>query len=358
MPGESEDEMGYTVITTPRSFAGTNAGMMMRRLRPQARTRAELGDLLGLSAPSISRAIRALADAGLVAEAALPRPVNQFGRPELPVELDASRNLALGFAAGLARTVVAASDLRGAVLASRVVERPADLAAAAAAARSVLGQLPGARPLAAGLTAVTGVDLPGMAAALTGLLGLDVVAADRGLGVTLAALVEHYPVPGTGLFLHADDVEWGAMVLAMEAPDITSATALALNHFPAGAEGRCPCGRQGCLAAAVPPGSVSLPLPVSAARPLGEVVSRLRLMTRADHVFLVGEGFGSEPAWSRLTAEAREADRAVGGLRPVVLRGGTEAASACNVALLPFYEDPVGVISDGIEGVPRYRRAS
>jgi predicted NBD/HSP70 family sugar kinase len=140
--------------------------------RPLALTRQELGEATALSAPTISILTADLLRRGLLRD--IGTAPSRGGRRAHLVEFNARHGVVLGIDLGSARTLFAAADLRGEILARRTMPTPARaappalLAEVAAAARSLLRESP-----------VAGSPLTAVAAAAPG-------AVDRRRGVVLA----------------------------------------------------------------------------------------------------------------------------------------------------------------------------
>ncbi|HSD29716.1 MAG TPA: ROK family transcriptional regulator [Vicinamibacteria bacterium] len=165
--------------------------------RPAALTRQELGDATALSAPTISILTADLLRRGLLRD--IGTAPSRGGRRAHLVEFNAGHAVVLGIDLGSVRTLVAAADLRGEILARRTMATPAGaapsalLARVAAAARSLLRESPVAgSPLAAVAAAAPGaVDRQhGMVLALApNLEGWENVPMAEALAVALRAPV-------------------------------------------------------------------------------------------------------------------------------------------------------------------------
>ncbi|WP_460490671.1 MarR family transcriptional regulator, partial [Corynebacterium nasicanis] len=85
------------------------------RTLPHA-TRVLLRDTLGLSAPSVTRHVRSLIDAGLVEESAPQGSDDRVGRPQTSLDIDARHVVIWGAHVGARSTTVLAADGAGRVI--------------------------------------------------------------------------------------------------------------------------------------------------------------------------------------------------------------------------------------------------
>ena len=101
--------------------------------------RSNLARLTGISTASVSGVTGTLVDRGLLREAPETAGPPGFGRPHVPLDVDAGANLVLGVHLAIPRATVAVVDLRGRTLASRSLpyDRPEPAAAVDAVAREV-----------------------------------------------------------------------------------------------------------------------------------------------------------------------------------------------------------------------------
>ncbi|MEL4504440.1 ROK family transcriptional regulator [Luteococcus sp. H138] len=130
------------------------------RLGPVSRT--ELGRVLGLSAPSLTRLTKPLVKEGLLLEGAPVAPLTT-GRPAVPLDVDASRAHFLGVKFVRGEMYAVLTDLKGAVLVSEVFagdyREPAAAVLAVAALMDWCGQR---QPDGIGVCLGASVDETGM----------------------------------------------------------------------------------------------------------------------------------------------------------------------------------------------------
>ena len=300
----------------------------------------------------------------------------------MPVEVDPSRYVTLGFHLGRGVDTVAIGDLRGQVIDEerlpRPVDRPPALGDLAGTAARLLAGQSGRAPLAAGLVAPwldLGLDRDGAGQELQAVLGLDVATADHVAGVAATEFLHRRPgTPGATLYVYARNTV--GFALAVDKGDQTEVSRVgSLTHFPVGSGARCVCGRTGCLAATfsdhalvaraasrdlIPAGSdVDVLLDVARrgaapahqllldrAEELGRIAAVVRDITTPDRVVLVGQGFTGYPPVLPAISDAFTAHTALGATDLSFTRfgAGVQAVTACTVALGPVYDDPLGVV--------------
>ena len=101
--------------------------------------RSNLARLTGISTASVTGVTGTLVDLGLLREAPETAGPPGFGRPHVPLDVDAGANLVMGVHLAIPRATVAVVDLRGRVLTSRTLpyDRPDPATAVDAVAREV-----------------------------------------------------------------------------------------------------------------------------------------------------------------------------------------------------------------------------
>ena len=189
------------MITLARGRFGTPASQVVELARAFGPvSRDELTRRTDLSAATVNRTVAALLLAGVLRERPDKITAGTNGRPGVPVEVDPSRYITLGFHLGRGVDTVALGDLRGRVIVEERLPRPVDRAPALAdlagtAARLLAGQ-PGRAPLSAGLVAPwldLGLDLAEAGEELHAELGLDVATADHVAGVAATEFLHRRP---------------------------------------------------------------------------------------------------------------------------------------------------------------------
>ena len=156
------------MITLARGRFGTPASQVVELARAFGPvSRDELTRRTDLSAATVNRTVAALLLAGVLRERPDRITAGTNGRPGVPVEVDPSRYITLGFHLGRGVDTVALGDLRGQVIVEerlpRPVDRPPALADLAGTAARLLAGQPGRAPLSAGLVAPwldLGLDRP------------------------------------------------------------------------------------------------------------------------------------------------------------------------------------------------------
>jgi predicted NBD/HSP70 family sugar kinase len=141
-------------------------------------SRAEITRLAGTASGTTTKLTSALIEAGIVREVTAAGPGSGFGRPRVPLDLDASRRAVLTLHIGVHYSVVAAVDLRAQRIVNRVIEHPD--------ARDPIGVV---------------------RTASEALSTLRAELADRrvlGVGITSGGTVEHT----TGRLIHHPDLGW------------------------------------------------------------------------------------------------------------------------------------------------------
>ncbi|MCR1781125.1 helix-turn-helix domain-containing protein [Nocardioides carbamazepini] len=373
------------IITVSRGRFSSTATQVLEQVRAAGRaSRDEIAAATGLSIATVGRTAALLVERGLLRERPdLARP-GVTGRPGVPVEIDTDHYVTIGVHVGRRIATVALGDLTGRVLASQTVRRPLgtepDLEQLSREAATLLGSHPGRVPLAAGLVAPwreIGLVPTEREAELHELTGLPVRTGDHISAVAAAEFLHRrdnrrdshresqgdshragHPdraadAGGLTLYLYARDTfGWSVAVDRGVQTDVTRAASLA--HFPTGADVPCPCGRSGCLAAAID----VLP-DVERARTLGATAGSVRDMLSPDQVVLVGQAFTGDPGLLDVIVAAYEAHSALERPVPVSFtRFGSDiqAISACTVALGPVLDDPLACVE--ADGACRRRRGA
>lgn len=340
-----------------------------------------IGRATGLSPATVSRAVSALTEAGLLRERRDLAPTGQVGRPGAPVEIDPTSYVVVGVHLGVLETTVALCDVAGRVLASESRPHPRgaapDHGLIGRIAAALLGSVAGRVPLGAGLVAPwrdLGLEPASTAAALEEVLGLDVSTADHIAAVAAAEYIHRrHGTGGINTYVYARNS--AGFVMAVDRGLQTEVSRVAsLTHFPSGTDVPCHCGRAGCLAAsagdhaiaqeAYAAGLVATPrieeLYVVAARGdeqalalrrrrarlLGRLAATVRDMVDPDRLILVGQAFTDfPPMLDEVLAAFRETTR-LPELTPSFTRfgAGIQAVAAGTIALGPVYDDPLGVV--------------
>ena len=374
---------GGQMITLARGRFGSPASQVLEHARAYGPvSRDELTRRTELSAATVNRTVAALLLAGVLRERPDRVAAGVNGRPGVPVEVDPSRYVTLGFHLGRGVDTVAIGDLRGQVIAEerlpRPVDRPPALGDLAGTAARLLAGQSGRAPLAAGLVAPwldLGLDRDVAGQELQALLGLDVATADHVAGVAATEFLHRRPgTPGATLYVYARNTV--GFALAVDKGDQTEVSRVgSLTHFPVGSGAQCVCGRTGCLAATfsdhalvaraasrdlIPAGSdvdvlldvarrgsaSAHQLLVDRAEELGRIAAVVRDITTPDRVVLVGQGYTGYPPVLPVISDSFTAHTALGPTDLSFTRfgAGVQAVTACTVALGPVYDDPLGVV--------------
>lgn len=111
-------ESVFALPTTPAAKC-----LHLMRLTPLT-TRAELVDATGLSQPTVTRAVTALTNAGLVHQRTDLTRSHGRGRPTVPIELSDPPQIFAGIAVGTHSTYIGLFDLRGRTLRDVRIELP------------------------------------------------------------------------------------------------------------------------------------------------------------------------------------------------------------------------------------------
>lgn len=215
----------------------------------------------GLSAATVSRAVRQLVAKNLLVPRADMVPQGKRGRPSVPVQVDRSIHGVVGVHLRRADVTVGLADLAGHLIDEVVVEsflgddgesvRFDRLATGVAeAVEQIRRRHPGRLPIAAGLTAAWrefGLDMDRVAAAVSARIGYRARALEH---VVASGLSEHaigaQGAPGRHVYFYARDTI-GFCALTESASAAISTQSGYLTHFPAGTRHACFCGRTGCL---------------------------------------------------------------------------------------------------------------
>ena len=348
----------------------------------------------GLSHATVNRQIVALVEAGLVRERPdLVRP-GTVGRPRVPVEIDQDRFGVLGMHVGLHRTTLAVGDLRGTVLAAVDVPTPRDedpgraLHGLSLALRRLGDRHPERSVLQVGLVIGgrlsgerdrlghprLGWDTAPLAEIVDRIALSDVVVVPQIEAVAGAeSLLSPHVDEGTTLHVYAREAVGAVLTVdgRVHAPSGGPGT---ISHLPVGGSEPCPCGRTGCLEAAVgdaavaraaaAAGVVAQPvieqvvaaaeegsrrahdLLVERAHLLGRGVALVRDVLNPDRVVLAGQAF---TAYRQGLAHVSESFSRTTALPPMSLQVSSfgpalQAVAACTAALRPIYADPLAVL--------------
>jgi predicted NBD/HSP70 family sugar kinase len=236
--------------------------------------RSTVARLVGLSPAAVSRLCGELLAGGLVREAAPPAGPKGVGRPHVPVEIDPGRRVACGLHIAVRHAVLALLDLRGRVIAQERLPhgdtRPAALAARVA--RRLPGFLAehagGRTPVGLGVATGGWVDPADGVVVEHARLGWHgvplrrIFAAETGLPVrvdnqarALARAEQLFGDPrarsSVVQLLVANMID-AAFATGGQVHHGPQSAAGAVAHLPLDGRGEpCPCGRCGCLQAAV-----------------------------------------------------------------------------------------------------------
>lgn len=343
--------------------------------------REDVVEATGLSQATVSRAIAQLTEAGLLRSRPDMGRIGAVGRPSVPVQLEANAHGVIGVHLGRLLTTVCVADLRGRVLERSEHRTPDSLDDAVALIRSAADDLRSCDPArvivsAAVVAPWSSLGLPSedVGRRLGEALGVRVLPADH---ITAAAAAEH-AMDGQGFvgmtaYVYARDTI--GFAIAERHGDQTTVTRTGLlTHFPTGSSAPCRCRLIGCLEATASDQAIARraeaeglidqpdvrrlyePAESSSmrateilherARVLGRAVAFVRDMLDCDRVVLVGQGFTSYEPARRQVVEAFEQATSLPPLDITFGRYGSDlqevAASA--VALVPFDEDPLGLV--------------
>lgn len=365
-------------ILVSRGRLGTPAGRVLEEIRGRrAASRDELVRSTGLSPATVSRAVAALLEAGMVRGRADLAAAGSVGRPGIPVEIDPDRQVVVGVHLGALVTTVALGDLAGRVVGSTSFSHDRgtlpDVDRIGGLAARLLGERPGRVPVTAGVVAPwsdLGIDRRAFSERLHETLGLDVTSGDHVAAVAAAEFIHRrHGLGGATLYVYARETL--GFALAVAKGDTTEVGRVAsLTHFPTDAPAQCGCGRTGCAAAgasdhavaraAHEAGAVATPsidavhvaartsdvargLLTERARRLGRVVAVASDMVNPDRVVLVGQAFtGYPPALEDVVTGYRsQTSRPPVDLSFTRFRSGVQAVAACTVAVGPVYADPL-----------------
>ncbi|WP_110180561.1 ROK family protein [Nocardioides solisilvae] len=370
-----------TIVVTRGRF-GSSAGRVLEQVRGCGRmTRDELVAPTGLSGRTVARTVSALLDTGLLRERPDRVRPGAVGRPSTPVEVDPSTWVVVGVHVGTRLLTVALGDAAGRVLDSRSRERlPADALDLGWVGNRVVEMLrarPGSRPLVAGVVApwhAVGLEQHATGLALGEALGLEVTTSEHIAAVAAAEYIHRrHGTPGATTYFYVRNTAGFAVALDKGGQTEVSRAAR-LTHFPTRSRAVCPCGRTGCLEAAVSDhamavaahrdGLVDEPLVervyaaaadgvpgarallVERARLLGETVALVRDMVDPDRMILVGQAFTDFPGVLDEVVAAFDATTTLPPLDLSFTRfgAGIQALAACTIALGPVYDDPFAVL--------------
>ncbi|HEV2635834.1 MAG TPA: ROK family protein [Actinocrinis sp.] len=380
--------------------------------------RSTVARLTGLSPAAVTSHTLGLAEAGLVRESAEPVQSNGAGRPHVPVDIDAGRYLAGAIHIAVPGTTVALVDLRGRVVAqdwarhrdtspATVIERAADALAGLLRAHAPAEALqpPGSGPsrpphpgpvvpIGVGVASGGWVDRESGTIVEHPMLGWrdvpvrDLLAARIGLPVLVdghARALLHgerlFGSVGRGrsvLYLFVGNMVDAAFATGDQAHYGRRCQAGAIAHFPvADSRASCPCGRTGCLQAAVSERVVvqrafedgiiaepALERLVGAAMDghrgaVGLFLERARLVGRAaamlvdvlspDLVIVAEPGAAVLPEVvdairSELAANTRTSFDVARGLVPTSFPNAVLAMAGGSIVLDALYRDPLGQI--------------
>lgn len=365
------------VITVARGRFGRTSAQVLEAVRAGSLvTRDEIVAATGLSMATVGRTVGALCETRVLRERPDRIRSGAVGRPGVPVEVDPEKFVVVGLHLGKRIATVALGDLAGRVVAHETVHHPADgrpdLTALSRVAARLLGTLPSRAPLSAGLVAPwreLGLDAAAYGAELHDLTGLDVHTGDHIAAVAASEFFHRrHGTSGATLYVYARDTV--GFAIALDKGQLVEISRVAsLTHFPTDASVACDCGRTGCLAVAAGDEAVVratrrridrpeieavyerasetavLKVLKERARLLGSAAGAVRDMTAPDRVVLVGQAFTGCPAVFEDILMALQA----GSLTDVPVSftrfgSGIQAISACTIALVPVYDDPLAVV--------------
>lgn len=271
-------------------------------------TRAAIGLATGLSRPSVSGAVAALLEAGVLEEVT-EAPVGR-GRPSRSLRLSTRRADAVGLELGRRHVAVAVTDPTGAIVASRAVDAAptTSLVERAGSALALLDELAVEREL--DLTAVRSVAVgtpgprfsptgrygadPSRTAPVVSLTSFDVGRLERERAAVIERVTQRFDVPvevgnntrwtavaearrrGTEtdlVYVRLDEGVGGGIVEHGEPATGTAGAAGEIGHVTVDPLGdRCPCGGRGCLELLA---SLPAVLRGAAVRDLADLVDRI-----------------------------------------------------------------------------------
>lgn len=243
------DEVNGSVQRVFRCVQGSGS------LRPD-----QIAGHTGLSAATVSWAVRQLVAKNLLVPRADMVPQGKRGRPSVPVQVDRSIHGVVGVHLRRADVTVGLADLAGHLIDEVVVEwflgddgESVRFDRLATGVAEAVGQIrrrhPGRLPIAAGLTAAWrefDLEMDRVAAAVSARIGYRARALEH---VVASGLSEHaigaQGAPGRHVYFYARDTI-GFCALAESASAAISTQSGYLTHFPAGTRHACFCGRTGC----------------------------------------------------------------------------------------------------------------
>jgi predicted NBD/HSP70 family sugar kinase len=273
--------------------------------------RSTIARLVGLSPAAVSRLSADLIMAGLLRESATEAGPKSVGRPHIPLEIDTGRRVVVGLHIALSHAILALLDIKGAVIARELIPHrgtgPRQMLPRVAARipAFIAAHAGGRTPIGLGIATGGWVDRAGGVIIEHAMLGwrdvpIGKVFADAtGLPVrvdnharALARAEQLFGDPrarASVVHLFVGNMIDAAFATGGKIHHGPQSAAGAVAHLPL--EGRselCPCGRRGCLQAAV------------SSRELGIRAAR--------------EGVIPDPSFSDLLAAARAGDRRAAGL--------------------------------------------
>ncbi|TKG71092.1 ROK family transcriptional regulator [Prauserella endophytica] len=305
----------------------SNAAAVLGAIRADGPlSRAAIARLTGLSMPTVSRQVAALAELELLREVPGLPATREVGRPTVPVDLNDDVIAACGVHIGITTTTYGLTNLRGGLLGSERIATPSGepekvLGAIADEVGAFLRGWPERKIIGVGLAIGGQVD------AEHGLLhhgplgwrGVPARAVLEGVTGLPVHLDGHVPAMATAelLFGAAGRAHSSLYFYAREMVGVAIAVDGVLHrgpgqsgsiaHLPVGGDVRCACGRTGCLEATV------------AERAVVERAVRAGVIAEPHFGLLRGAAAaGDQDADRILTERARALGRAVGILRDVV----------------------------------------
>ncbi|MFI5974897.1 ROK family protein [Streptomyces sp. NPDC051452] len=376
----------------------TSASVVLRSVLEHGPVaRSTIARLTGLSPASVTEHCARLAELGLLRESAAPRRSGGVGRPHVPVELDDARFLVAAVHVAVPYTTVALLDLRGRVVAERVLahERtdPGQVLERAAQALAVLfATVPDRRPLGVGVAVGGWVDRETGTVVEHELLGWREVPVRELLGARtgLPVHVDGHAralVNGERLFGRARGSRSVLHLFVGNVVDAAFATNDEVHHGPRSAAGAiahlpvpggvepCACGRTGCLqaelsertlcrraraagviesanpmhvvAAAADGDAVALRLLADRARATGQATGLLLDVLNPETVVVTEVGVLYFEDCLRALREAAGAERAARVL-PTSFPDSVLAVAGGSVALDLLFRDPLSVSPEAI----------
>ncbi|EHR61938.1 ROK family transcriptional regulator [Saccharomonospora cyanea] len=347
-----------------------------------------------LSMPTVSRQISTLIDLGLLSESPSPQPTGEVGRPTVPVDLNDDVIAACGVHVGVTTTTYGLTTLRGVLLDSVRIPTPPGtpeevLQRIAREVGGFLGNWPERRIIGVGLAIGGQVDperglLDHGPLDWRGVPARAIVEAVTGLPVHLDG---HVPAMATAELLFGEAVHTRSALYfyAREMVGVAVAAGGVLHrgpgqsgniaHLPVGGDVPCPCGRTGCLEAAVAERAVleravragALHRPdiralrsaardgdatadrilTDRARALGTAVALLRDIVNPELVILGGQAFTDAPEHLAVVHDAYRATTVLPGADIVTMsRFGpdVQAMAACAGLLTHLYAHPFSLL--------------